>query len=182
MRHGGIFCCLLLAFFGRLPASSTGMTVLQLARISSVLEGTFVTCSKSWCMSAAFYHWLSSQRVEDRSEEFKERNEKRCVVDVATTPIIMHDTRHHCLSCSDSSPLISSSWRHGAGHQTTYLPSWHLATMPEGFLNRLWGPSLEGSKFFNQSLEFFEVAVGHKSDGVSFEDMRWTEVYRGSSW
>ena len=112
----------------------------------------------------------------------QEKEWKRCAVDVATAPITMHEPRHHCLSCSDSSPLISSSWRHGAGHQTTYLPSWHLATMPEGFLNHLWGPSLEGSKFFNQSLEFFEVAVGHKPDGVSFEDMRWTEVYRGSSW
>ena len=152
MRHGVIFCCLLLAFFGRLPASSTGMTVLQLSRISLVLEGIFVTCSKSWCMSAAFYHWLSSQRVEDRSEEFKERNEKRCVVDVATTPIIMHDTRHHCLSCSDSSPLISSSWRHGAGHQTTNSPIgiWHPC--PRGLLIRLWGPSLKGSKFFSESL------------------------------
>ena len=135
-------------------------------------------------MPASLSHWLSSQRVDGGSGEFRRMEDSQSAVDIATAPITMHVTRHRCLSCSDSSPLISSSWRHGAGHQTTYLPSWHLATMPEGFLNRLWGPSLEGSKFFSEPLEYFEVTVGHKLEWIGnySEGMRYAEVRLGSSW
>ena len=87
-----------------------------------------------------------------RKQGIREMKRNRCAVDVATAPITMHDSQHHRLSCSDSSPLISSSWRHAAGHHTTSSPVgiWHLC--PRGLLSRLWGPSLEGSKFFSKSL------------------------------